>query len=282
MLFSVIIPTANRNELLAKCLDCLKQSIQLFNEDEVEVIVTDDGKNNEAKEFIAKNYTWVKWIEGPKKGPAANRNNGAKNANGEWLIFLDDDCEPSVQLLKAYYDAVSQNKNVFVFEGRISTTRTFLNSLESAPINENGGLLWSCNFCVSKTIFNLLNGFDEVFKYPHLEDNDFKLRIDKLKHEIEFVPEALVLHPPRKLASGKKLGLYHQYDIYFYQKHLIKYSFFSIIKNIIINRSYSIVTRKFTRYTFISIYYMFCEIIVVTINFSKWKHSFTGMSLSKI
>ena len=282
MLFSVIIPTANRNELLAKCLDCLKQSIQLFNEDEVEVIVTDDGKNNEAKEFIAKNYIWVKWIEGPKKGPAANRNNGAKHATGEWLVFLDDDCEPDEQLLKAYQKAILINKNIFVFEGRTKTTRVFFNSLESAPVNENGGLLWSCNFCVAKHFFNFLKGFDEVFKYPHLEDNDFKLRVDSVKQKIKFVSEALVLHPPRLLTSGKKLGLYHQYDIYFYQKHLIKYSFFSIIKNILIARSYSIVTRKFTRYTFISIYYMLCEIIVVTINFSKWKHSFTGMSLSKI
>ena len=90
MTFSVIVPTCNRNDLLAKCLELLNPANQTIKE-VYEVIVTDDSKNNVAKALIEDIFTWAKWVEGPKRGPAANRNNGAKDAKGDWLIFIDDD-----------------------------------------------------------------------------------------------------------------------------------------------------------------------------------------------
>jgi glycosyltransferase involved in cell wall biosynthesis len=93
-LFSVIIPTYHRNDLLAKCLDCLAPGVQTLPADQYEVIVSDDGYESTAQEMIQQNYPWVKWVAGFRKGPAANRNNGAKYATGEWLAFTDDDCLP--------------------------------------------------------------------------------------------------------------------------------------------------------------------------------------------
>jgi len=216
MLFSVIIPTANRNELLAKCLDCLKQSIQLFNEDEVEVIVTDDGKNNEAKEFIAKNYTWVKWIEGPKKGPAANRNNGAKNANGEWLIFLDDDCEPTETWIISFEKHIN---NYSILEGKTIADRERKTLAEESPINISGGQLWSCNFAIKKTLFNEIGGFDENFPYASMEDVDFRIRIEKRKINYLFVQDAVVIHPWRKIVNTKRFKFYFKSLQYFLTKY---------------------------------------------------------------
>ena len=101
-MLSVIIPTCNRNDLLGKCLDCLSPNIQTLSASSYEVIVTDDSKQHQAKQFVEENYGWVKWIAGPQRGPAENRNNGAKNANGEWLIFIDDDCLPDAKILEVY------------------------------------------------------------------------------------------------------------------------------------------------------------------------------------
>lgn len=76
MLFSVIIPTYHRNDLLAKCLDCLASNVQTLTSDDYEVIVTDDGSLTTAEEMINHHYSWVKWVAGSHNGPAANRNNG--------------------------------------------------------------------------------------------------------------------------------------------------------------------------------------------------------------
>lgn len=276
MIFSIIIPTCNRNELLGKCLDQLHASVQNFSADQYEVIVSDDSKSNGAKDFIDKHYSWVKWVEGPKRGPAANRNNGAKIAKGEWLIFLDDDCEPDNNLLKSYDTCILNNPIVKIIEGRITTSRAFNHSMETAPINESGGRLWSCNFCIIKNYFFLIGCFDETYRYPHLEDSDFAMRV---QGQFLFCKEAYVTHPPRKLPSGVKLGYYHEYDIYFFKKFNIDYSLYKIIMRIFKTRMGGIRNTPISKYSVLSIYHMVIEILIVILNYNKWELRFIGMNL---
>ena len=77
LLFSVVIPTCNRLGMLAKCLDRLGFGTQSLAANQYEVIVSDDGSTVTAEEMIQAQYPWAKWVKGPGKGPAANRNNGA-------------------------------------------------------------------------------------------------------------------------------------------------------------------------------------------------------------
>jgi glycosyltransferase involved in cell wall biosynthesis len=104
--FSVIIPTCNRNDNLARCLEALQEAENVLQFERrdlcCEVIVSDDGPAPNAEGLIAEKFTWAKWIDGPKRGPAVNRNNSAKNASGEWLVFVDDDCIPSATWLAAF------------------------------------------------------------------------------------------------------------------------------------------------------------------------------------
>lgn len=197
-MLSVIIPTYNRNDLLALCLDRLDPSRQTLNSDQYEVIITDDGKNQQAKQLIKENYPWAKWVAGPQKGPAANRNYGAKNAKGEWLIFIDDDCLPTKQILEVYHHALSNYQHILVFEGCIKADREQRSLAEESPVNETGGYLWSCNFMINKKLFlNDLYGFDEKFPYAAMEDVDLDYRINQNNIKKSFLKDALVIHPWR-------------------------------------------------------------------------------------
>lgn len=196
MRISVIIPTCNRNDLLSKCLDALALGKQLVNGD-YEVIVTDDSKDNIAKLLIADKYPWAKWIEGPKQGPAANRNNGAKIAQEEWLVFLDDDCIPQKEWLASYIAAMKVSDGQ-VLEGSTNADRPQYRFDEEAPINLDGDKLWSCNFAIKKSLFERLGGFDETFPYAAMEDVDFYTRLLNYT-AIKFVPQALVIHPWRDI-----------------------------------------------------------------------------------
>lgn len=232
MFFSIIIPTCNRTDLLGKCLSKLNHDVQCLDASNYEVIVTDDGASDNTKSFIEKNYRWVKWIRGPQRGPAANRNNGASFAKGDWLIFLDDDCEPVDGLVSIYKEQVIAYPNIQVFEGAIHAIRSSKSPLEYGPFNTTGGFLWSCNFCISVKLFNSLKGFDETFIYPHLEDNDLKRRIDQNDQTIIFISNAIVYHPWKKITSGLRLGKFEEMTIYYYEKHGIKYSLVSMILSI--------------------------------------------------
>lgn len=215
MLVSIVIPTCNRNDLLSNCLDLLHQNINSCIVD-CEVIVSDDSKDNIAKPLIIENYNWVTWISGPKRGPAANRNNGAANAKGDWLIFLDDDCLPQKDWLSSYLTSIKLNRDILVLEGATNADRPKQRFDEEAPINLDGNKLWSCNFAIKKDFFDRLVGFDETFPFAAMEDVDFYTKVAN-QTKIRFVQEALVIHPWRRIKPFKN-----------FQKHLKSQKHFAI------------------------------------------------------
>lgn len=197
MKISIVIPTCNRKDLLAKCLDCLNPEIQTYKASVYEVVVTDDSKDDSTKNLVELVYPWVKWVAGPKRGPAANRNNGAKNAGGDWLIFIDDDCLPDKNLVAEYHKTALQFPETLVFEGCIKADREKRSFVEESPVNLDGGHLWSCNFMIYKHVFKGVGGFDEGFPYAAVEDVDFNYRLKLHRIKTQFVAQAFVVHPWR-------------------------------------------------------------------------------------
>lgn len=197
-MLSIIIPTCNRNQLLSKCLVRLAPGQQTLSTSEYEVIVTDDSPSQGSQALCLELYPWVRYTIGPRKGPAANRNHGAKLATGEWLVFLDDDCIPDYGILQAYKTQILQNPDIFVFEGAISPIGLQIAFNEECPINETGGCLWSCNFCIKKCFFQNVGCFEEAYPFPAMEDVDLRLRVNP-KTTILFCAGARVSHPWKKV-----------------------------------------------------------------------------------
>jgi GT2 family glycosyltransferase len=193
MLFSVVIPTYRRNFLLSECLKCLAPEKQTISIDNYEVIVTDD--DSEAKEMIESDFPWVRWVKGPGKGPAANRNNGAKNANGSWLVFTDDDCLPDKNWLRSFFNTIKKDPQPLAIEGKVSADRTQIRYNESSPLNQNGGCFWSCNIAIKRGVFFQFGGFDERFPFACMEDVALRELLKAEKIPILFDPFAEVVHP---------------------------------------------------------------------------------------
>ena len=200
MLLSVIIPTCNRNELLEKCLKLLDPKNQTINLNNYEEIISDDSKKNVAKKLIEEKYKWAKWVEGFKKGPAANRNNGAKHARGEWFIFIDDDCLPDRHLLQLYKSAIEKYRETLAFEGCVlpNDWNLLKKDLAECPVNTNGNCFWSANICIKKSLFEEINGFNEEYLIAAQEDQQMKIDIENAtKKQIRFLKECIVIHPVR-------------------------------------------------------------------------------------
>ncbi|MGB8167735.1 MAG: glycosyltransferase family A protein [Chthoniobacteraceae bacterium] len=203
LVFSVVVPTCNRLDLLARALERLTPGQQTFDATRYEVIVTDDAQKESAEATLAARYPNVIWVTGPRKGPAANRNNGARFARGEWLVFVDDDCIPDKELLSSYASAIVERASFKVFEGRIYPDRPRRSLAEACPTNVAGGWLWSCNFAITKSLFESMGGFNEQFPYACMEDVDFRERLLAIRESFYFVEAAAVCHPwrPRKIAQ---------------------------------------------------------------------------------
>ena len=93
-LVSVIIPVYNRNVLIKQAIE----SIHSQSYRPIECIVVDDGSTDNTittvKDLIDQNTDdafKIKLIKQDNSGAPSARNNGIKNASGEFIQFLDSD-----------------------------------------------------------------------------------------------------------------------------------------------------------------------------------------------
>ena len=90
---SIVISFYERLNFLKNCLDCLALCVKNFDE----VVVTDDGSCNETVHSLERMFMQYHfpikhvWQKNKRFRPAAARNQGARHARGDYLIFLDCD-----------------------------------------------------------------------------------------------------------------------------------------------------------------------------------------------
>src|SRR5262249_25220663 len=86
-LVSVVIATYNSSRFIAQAV----QSVLEQTYRPVEIVVVDDGSNDDTAEVLACYRDRVRYVYQDNRGPAAARNRGIAEANGELLAFLDAD-----------------------------------------------------------------------------------------------------------------------------------------------------------------------------------------------
>jgi GT2 family glycosyltransferase len=189
MKLSVVIPTCDRVHRLQECLRRIEGADQ--------IVVADDSQTAETRELIQRDFKNIIWVQGPRKGPAANRNRGAQASSGDWLVFLDDDCLPGQSWLSEIRKATTECD---VIEGKTICPDKTNHPLEDVVENLTGDLLWSCNLAISRTLFERLGGFDEDFLIAGGEDLEFARRLRMSHCRIYFAANAIVYHPVRRLS----------------------------------------------------------------------------------
>jgi glycosyltransferase involved in cell wall biosynthesis len=88
MKLSIVVPARNEEKNIEWML---KQLHDHLGGIEYEIILSDDGSTDKTREIAAKYATVVPHVTNVKRTIAANRNNGAKVAHGEFLAFVDAD-----------------------------------------------------------------------------------------------------------------------------------------------------------------------------------------------
>lgn len=84
---SVIIPTYNRAHVLREAID----SVLSQKYSDLELLVVDDGSTDHTKEVASSYTSKLAYIYQEHKGVSAARNRGIKQAQGNYLSFLDSD-----------------------------------------------------------------------------------------------------------------------------------------------------------------------------------------------
>lgn len=180
--FSVIIPTYNEVQYTDRCLTSVLG--QDFPRNEFEVIVSDasstDGTVEKARSLADK------VIVSERRGIAHGRNQGAKAAGGEILVFVDADVELEADFLRIIADSfksacvVGVTGRAWPSDGGVFQRFVYFGTYELTRIFRWFGLPLFPGLCVAyrRKAFEAVGGFREDFGIS--EDLDLSRRISRL------------------------------------------------------------------------------------------------------
>ena len=201
--FSIIVPTYNRPDQLAACLQALARLE--YPRHRFEVIVADDESDTSPEMVVAafREQFNVTLVSQSHAGPAAARNTGVARARGDFLAFTDDDCAPSPDWLKALAARLATTPD-YIIGGRTvnalrdnpySTTSQVIIDMVYEYYNadpDRARFFASNNLTVPTHRFRALGGFDATFTAS--EDRELCDRWLHEGYQMTYAPEAVVYH----------------------------------------------------------------------------------------
>ncbi|MFN8607335.1 MAG: glycosyltransferase family A protein [Vulcanimicrobiota bacterium] len=193
MNFSVIIATYNRRELLLRVLQALSE--QTLPASRFEVVVVDDGSSDDTAQALARlEYPWLRHFNQSNRGPAAARNLGLKQAQGDWVVMTDDDTLPQPDWLEQLEHAIQTHPDWLGVEGR--TVCPDPHALGHWVENLRGRQFITANMAYRRDLLLEVGGLDESFPHPKCEDTELAWRCLN-RGSVGFWPQMCILHPNR-------------------------------------------------------------------------------------
>lgn len=208
---SIIVLTFNNLEFNQKCISSVLENTL----GDFELIIVDNASNDGTAEYlksIEDNRVKV-LLNKENRGFSRGNNQGAREATGEILVFLNNDTEvrkdwlnPLLEQLKRkdvgivapkllYPDGKLQHAGIVISDKHIPRHVYRRFGSEFAPANklrEYKAVTGAC-LAIKKEVWGKAKGFDEQY-INGLEDVDLCLKVRELGYKVFYVPQSIVIH----------------------------------------------------------------------------------------
>jgi hypothetical protein len=272
---SIIILNYNTKDLTIECINSLvEQYRQELEKGQFEIVLVDNASSDDSLQAIKKlKIAGLKIVESKENlGFSKGCNLGAKNSDGEYLLFLNSDTEIKDQGFVKMLDYFRKNENVGVLGGALKNENGTSQSSAGKFYNlfnlflmllgfERLGFLkespqvikrvdWVSGAClmIKRKSFEKIGGFEkELFMYG--EDMELCYRANWKGFAAYFYPEITLFHKERG-SSNRTFAIVHIYQaiLFFYKKYKPAWQYqiarFLLYSKSIILKSVGIVFKK--------------------------------------
>ena len=198
---TVVVPTYNRRELLARTLD----SLERLDPRPAEVIVVSDGSTDGTGDLVRGRR--LSLLESHSTGAGGARNVGWRAARTAIVAFVDDDCTVEPRWADALAEYFADTEAGLV-QGRTRPAGEAGPNDRTLDIRWGNGLFESCNIAYRREVLEAVGGFDESFgrefsrkpsprsknRLPLGEDTDLGWRVRRAGWRAAFAEDAVVRH----------------------------------------------------------------------------------------
>ena len=216
MFLSIVIPTYNRQPILAKCLQALEQ--QHFDANTAiagyEIVVVDDGSTDGTLDWLraaAAALPHVVTYVQEHGGPAGARNLGVERAQGDTIIFIDSDLVVTPCFLQAHATALRQgaqdlgSDRLFTYGAVINTCNFEEPTSEPYKLTDFSAAYFATgNVAIARRWLLEAGLFDTQFQLYGWEDLELGVRLKKLGLKLIKCPEAVGVPARRYSPADRK------------------------------------------------------------------------------
>jgi glycosyltransferase involved in cell wall biosynthesis len=203
---SVIVPGHNASGTLRSSLHALRS--QDWPREFLEIVYVDDASTDNSIEVASGLADRIVQLTGLRRGPAAARNAGAREAGGEILVFIDADVLAPPETIRAFAELLSEDEALDAAFGSydsepldrtlVSQYRNLLHHFVHQTSRRNASTFWAGCGAVRKGSFERAGGFDaERYRNAMIEDIELGHRMRALGMRIRLQPSIQVKHLKR-------------------------------------------------------------------------------------
>lgn len=199
---AVIVPVHNGGVSFRRCLASLAEAAPA----PAEIIVVVDGGNDGSAQ-LAERFG-AKVLRTPEaRGPARARNLGAREAEGDILFFVDADVTIPIDALAQIAEAFDNDPELAALIGSyddMPSAANFLSQYKNLfhhyvhqTASTTASTFWGACGAIRREVFLKLNGFDENYLQPCIEDIELGYRLKQAGYRIRLCKALQVKHLKR-------------------------------------------------------------------------------------
>lgn len=222
MKISVVVPAFNEEKLITQTLASIKTASAAFDAIgwQTELIVCDNNSTDKTSEFAR--HAGASVVFEPINQISRARNTGASAATGDWLLFVDADSQPSVELFADVANSMQTGRY-------LAGGSTVCLDKQPGLVASIGTACWNtvsrtCRWCAGSFIFcetkafRAVGGFSlELFASEELE---LSKKLKKLARQQG--KRLVILHQHPLRTSSRKLHLYGPADAFRFMRQLVQ------------------------------------------------------------